>query len=127
LFSDLLGVKWLKGGRDLKGLDCYGLAMIAKKRLEGIDLPEYSTPDDDATFVNMILKEVDIAEKIEVPVSGCFVLFAVGGPYKLHIGVMVDNDKFIHILRNNTVSIERISHPFWKSKVKGLYKWNNRQ
>lgn len=127
MFEDLLGVPWLRGGRDEKGMDCYGLAMEVRKRI-GDPVPEYNSPDDENSVIASFLKEIDVAEKLLQPVPFCFVAFRLFSPYVNHIGVVLnDCDHFIHIIKEETVRIEKLSSFFWKGRIVGFYKWKSKK
>lgn len=124
-FEDLLGVSWVKGGRDAKGLDCYGLAMEVRRRI-GDPIPEYNSPDEENSIVSCILKEMDFAEKLDTPVPYCFIAIKLFSPYVNHMGIVLEDcDHFIHIIRGETVSIDRISSFHWKNRIVGFYKWKS--
>jgi probable lipoprotein NlpC len=116
--TQYLGIPYKKNGRDLSGLDCYGLMMILDEKL-----PEYKTPDDNHLIYKLIQENMDLFEELENPEPLCYVLFQTG-PMLLHIGkVLEDCQRFIHIIQRRNVSLERLDHFFWKQKIIGFYKW----
>ncbi len=125
-YEDLLAVPWKRGGRSAEGLDCYGLVKELYARL-GRDLPEIEeTPDTEA--VEAIDKlwtagYIDIGEKIENPEPYCVVVFCIRPPWVSHMGVVLTENRFIHILRKRTVQVDRLNHPYWKGKIAGYYRW----
>lgn len=125
-FDDLLHVPWKLNGNDRKGMDCWNLAAEVYRRL-GRSLPEFFYPDpkdDEETVHQLIMKEIEFAERLDQPIPFCFAVFAVYTPRVNHIGVVLeDRDQFIHIFRGGTVSIERLSSVFWKNRLRGFYKW----
>lgn len=126
MFDDLLSVSWAKGGRDLKGMDCYGLAMEVKRRV-GDPIYEYYSPGDEESVISSFLKEIDVAYKLEQPEPFCFVAFRLFSPCVNHMGiVLADCKSFIHIIKNETVRIEGLSSIFWKNRIAGFYRWKNR-
>jgi cell wall-associated NlpC family hydrolase len=107
-YSDLLGVKYLKDGRDEKGFDCFGLIQFLHKRM-GKDLPEYITQLD--------------CEELKSPEASCIVLFKLGGN-TFHVGmVLPDKQRFIHIMENKNVVLEKLDSRIWSKLRVGYYKW----
>lgn len=125
MFEGLLNIPWARGGRDSKGLDCYGLAMEVRKRI-GDPIPEYYSPDDEDSVIASFLKEMDVAEKVSQPVPFCFVAFRLFSPYVNHIGIVLsDREQFIHIIKGETVRIEKLSSVFWRNRIAGFYIWKS--
>lgn len=121
-YIDLLGVEYRKGGRDNKGLDCYGLVKILHDR-QGKNLPEYATPDDKSLIFQLMNKGKLHCDELKEPEEGCIVMFKLN-PFSLHLGVVLpDRERFIHILENRNVAIERLNSKIWEKLRVGYYKW----
>lgn len=121
-YSDLLGVKYIKGGRDSKGVDCYGLVQILHNRM-GKNLPEYATPDDKSLIFQLVNSELNRCVKLDEPEAGCIVLFKFT-PFEFHMGtVLPDKQRFIHILENRNVAVEKLSSRIWSKLLVGYYRW----
>ncbi len=125
-YSDLIGIPYVKGGRDpSKGLDCYGLCIVVFKRL-GIDLPEFHSPDESDIIHEVIFTAKRQFERFENPIPYSLVPFIIRPPFVTHIGVVLENrDNFIHILRKKCCVIERLSDPFWNKRIQGFYTWGS--
>jgi cell wall-associated NlpC family hydrolase len=119
--GDLLGIQYKKNGRDRNGLDCYGLVKLVHLR-QGKTLPEYDTPDDSNSIISLIETGKLSCKELPEPKEGCIVLFRIP-PYKLHMGVVVGDGKFIHIIENRNVAIERLDHRMWSKLRVGYYEW----
>lgn len=122
-YSKYLGIPYKENGRDSNGLDCYGLIRMISHEL-GISIPEYATPDEQSLIYQMYNSEKELFLKLDKPEPNCYVVFSIK-PYHIHIGIMIDENKFIHILEKRNVAIEELNHWFWKEKIIGFYKWNN--
>lgn len=59
-------------------------------------------------------------DKIEVP---CLIGLMIRPPYISHIGVMINDHEFVHILEKSGVGVVDINHPFWKKRIYGFYKF----
>lgn len=126
-YEDLLGVPFLMGGRDKSGLDCYGLVKEIYIR-KGITLPEYMSghlsPDNRNLISMMITDGLELFSKLEKPEPFCLVTFFIRPPYTSHIGVvMPDCYRFIHILKNTSVAVERLDSIEWAKRITGYFKW----
>jgi len=122
-YEDLLGTPWKKAGRTVSGLDCYGLVKILCARI-GVELPEISITPEDNREIDALVKKgaVSIGEPIDRSEPYCLVTFAIRPPYESHIGLVLPEGRFIHVLRNREVAVERLSHPYWRGKVSGFYR-----
>lgn len=125
-YDDLLSVPWKSGGRSLEGLDCYGLVKEIYARL-GMALPEIDeTPAmGAANEIDRLWKDghVDIGEKIDRPEPYCVVVFSIRAPWVSHMGVVLPEGRFIHVLHGRTVQVDRLNHLYWKSRIAGYYRW----
>ena len=125
LIHDLIGQPFRYGGRGPDMYDCYGLCIEIYRRLGGKKLPDYHSTDDIWLIHQQVLQGKEIFSQIAKPEPYCFVLFELKPPYATHIGIMLDDVRFIHIQMKKFVCIERIDSFLWKSRVKGFYKWTN--
>lgn len=99
---DLIGVPYKLHGRDLNGLDCYGLTQLAVKILTGITMPDIDT------FETKYIK-LEKAEK------NAIIVFDKGA----HCGVYLGYGEFIHCDKNG-VNIAQLNN--WQCRVSGYYK-----
>lgn len=122
--TDLLGKKFKYGGRGPDAYDCYGLAMEVFKRY-GKDIPDYGFSDKRES-IHLLIEEFSKQwEKVSIPLFPSIVTFYIHRPYISHIGVVISRDKFIHILEQSSVTIERLSQLEWNNKIAGYYTWKN--
>lgn len=122
-YGDLIGVQYKKSGRDKSGMDCYGLVKELYDRM-GRNLPDYATPDETSLIQQLISEERDKSfEELKEPKEGCIALFRIP-PYTLHMGIVLKGgEKFIHILENRNVAIEKLNHRIWSKLLIGYYEW----
>lgn len=57
----------------------------------------------------------------ESPKEYDLVVFNIGG-YPVHVGIMVDNKRFIHAHESCDVAIESVESIKWRSRVNGYYR-----
>lgn len=106
---DLIGVPYRLHGRDLNGLDCYGLARLAIDILTGIKMP------DIVSYMPETLTKNTRYIKLEKVEKNCIIVFNGGA----HCGVYLGYGEFIHC-NENGVNIAQLNN--WQCRVSGYYK-----
>jgi cell wall-associated NlpC family hydrolase len=103
-FSDMIGVPYKDGGRDLTGFDCYGSTIEAARRhgkiLRDVKYTSHAPELADEYAPTMNVVKIDAPEKdavIEMNYKG-----------SLHIGFCLDEKTFLHSTKNQGVRISRI-------------------
>lgn len=123
--DDLIGVRFTSHGRSVvEGFDCYGLAIEVSKRL-GHKLPdlwyEKACP---ATFSEnaeaMLFGLGDLLEETRERKLGNLIVFSDGNGNMVHIGVMLDEESFIHADTGGVrvTGLDGYYRKSWK-----VYKW----
>lgn len=102
--DDWIGVKYRYGGSDQRGVDCSGFANalysnVYKKQLERRSKDIYKSCRH---FGKRKLKEGDL------------VFFNIEGKKYSHIGVYLQNDKFVHASTSKGVIISDLNNPYYK-------------
>ncbi len=120
IYADLLGKRFRYGGRGPDEYDCYGLVMEIYKRI-GVDLPDYGFADNYKGIDAMVQRFAINFKRLSFPVAPCIVAFMIWPPYVSHIGVVLEGDRFLHIMQRSQVSRERLSAPEWASRIAGYY------
>jgi cell wall-associated NlpC family hydrolase len=121
-YIDLLGKRFEYGANGPEAYDCKSLIVKLYKR-QGIQFPNYNSSDDPAiqseSFAEGLAK---YAIKLDKPEAACMVMFQIVSPYVSHVGMMLDEVRFIHITKGTKVSVERIDSLTWERKLKGFYR-----
>ena len=99
------GTKYEKGGLSKKGIDCSGLVYLKYLEKLGIELPRSTE------LLSQIGKEVKRSELR----SGDLVFFKTG-PKVCHVGIYIENGKFLHTSEKKGVTISKLSDYYWKDK-----------
>lgn len=123
VIRDLIGIPYKPHGRDLNGLDCYGLVIIAIDILTGIKIPdiEYSDTCIKSNFATSAkLFEKVVYEKLEKPQKNCIIVFDKG----THCGVYLGHGEFIH---SNASGVNIAQLHGWECRISGVYKVSNNQ
>lgn len=127
--DDLIGIPYVPRGRTLKGLDCWGLALVVMDRF-GVQVQDVlAWADDESVKAQQaqMPSERWIAERfkgwrrIEKPEPGCAVVFKNVDGSAVHIGIMVDEQYFIHTMRRTGSVITRLAREPWCSRLCGVY------
>ncbi len=99
------GVKYRMGGLNKRGVDCSGFVYLTFKSKLGIKLPRTTKAQA------RLGKEV---EKSRLK-AGDLVFFKTS--YKVrHVGIYIENGKFLHASTSRGVMISRLDNVYWKKK-----------
>lgn len=102
--SDLIGVPYKEHGRDLNGLDCYGLAIIAVDILTGKKLNDvWYDESHDPALAALLSPTLNVKKTSEIKAGN---LLEMTFNDRLHIGVILNKNEFIHATKNGV----KISH-----------------
>lgn len=120
-YDDLIGVPFVDGGRDAKsGLDCWGLVKEAFRR-QGCEVPDYHISATEAADIAGEMKQQeDEWTRLDKPRVGCLVLLRLTpGLWANHVGICIDNGRFLHAYLPTGVCIDRLRR--WQSRIVGYY------
>lgn len=126
--SDLIGVPFVPGGRDIaSGLDCWGLFMVVMGRI-GHEVPDYRVTCFDSSVVGEAAREAlrsrwSPALQAEEGVGITLALDPGLPGVAQHFGVAINKYRFIHTLESTGCIVSDFDHRFWRSKIVGMYRW----
>lgn len=128
-FKDLIGIPFVDGGRDPNtGLDCWGLIIVAAKRL-GIEIPDYQIQCfDTKNIVKQVYRDKKDWVKINEPVEGCIIGMARSTSFPdsiNHFGIYIGQRYFLHSVEKSGVICTKINNPLFKNSIKGFYLCKN--
>lgn len=122
-----LGVPFKFNGNSIaEGFDCINLCCaVAKDR--GISMKNinhaFTTID---SYHYLMSEEQENKDWLKVPYSpdikDCLVLFKINGKAS-HVGYMLDDLSFVHIMENSRVTVEKITSIQWERRILGFYKY----
>jgi cell wall-associated NlpC family hydrolase len=103
-----VGTPYVYGGSDpSEGLDCSGLTQFAHAAA-GVSIPRVSTEQRAA------------ARPVRRSPSPGDLVFFKTGPAQYHVGVMVDEDRFVHASTSKRrVRLSRLSKEYWRQRYLG--------
>jgi hypothetical protein len=119
LWADLIGLPYQHRGRGPDAYDCYGLLLTLCER-QGTPIAPLTTPDSAIGIgdaVNALLPQWEACPRH----AGVALLFLEDG-LPQHVGVAIDEDRFIHAaVRNGQVAIDHLSRG-WNRLLMGSYR-----
>lgn len=123
-----IGIPWVDRGRDLRGLDCYGLVFVVFRDVFNIHLPRfdarYATTKDRVAVARLFYEETTGARWRRVlltdaqPPDALHMMLAGAN----HVGIVVAPGRFLHVLPGRETCIERLASPVWMHRVESVYR-----
>ncbi|MBM3210609.1 NlpC/P60 family protein [Candidatus Poribacteria bacterium] len=121
-----VGIPYKHQGRDMNGLDCWGLIKLVYKENLGIEIwdinADYSEDwcwEGKDYFIENYQKQW---ERVKNPSIFDVVLINNGRGTSNHAGVMLGNNMFIHCVKAGVV-ISKITDKMWKDKITGIFRF----
>lgn len=125
--AEYIGIPFQPLGRDRSGLDCWGLFCLIYRERLGIELPSYLeyTDINDGQHIGSLVRKYLPDSWHEVPVGeerpgDGMVLRLQGEP--MHVAIVVEPGRFIHIHRGVDTCLERYDRAAWKSRIVGFFR-----
>lgn len=126
-------IRFLHGGNDLHGADCFGIIKLVNKREYGFDIgsyertmPQLACRSIDAFFKQIVADELWIP--IEQPYTGCTVVTSntkINDNYLAdHVGIYIEPDKILST--NMAMGFSKIV-PIGQEQILGFYEFNINQ
>ena len=103
-YNEWQGVRYQRGGLSQRGVDCSGFVHITFKSKLGLHLPRTTH------LQSRVGKEI----RREELRAGDLIFFRTG-PTSNHVGIYLENNKFLHASQKKGVIISRLDHVYWKS------------
>jgi lipoprotein Spr/probable lipoprotein NlpC len=104
-YNEWHGVKYKRGGQSKSGIDCSGFVRQTYSTLFNIKLPR-----DTGLQAK---KGVDV-EKNQLR-SGDLVFFRINKKTQ-HVGIYLEENKFLHASTSRGVMISSMTHPYWQNR-----------
>lgn len=119
-----LGASFKFNGNSLaEGYDCINLCCaIAKDRNVPMKNINHSFTNIDNYHSLFSERESSEWKSITENLSDSLVVFKINGKIS-HVGYMLDDLCFIHIMENSKVTVEKITSPQWERRIVGFYKY----
>ena len=128
IVEQYLGIQYKEFGRDRTGLDCYGLILLFYNEQLNIKLPDFHKDHEDKTFTFSSIKQTcwSLFKRIESPKKYDLAAFTqLGGKLTNHIGIMIDDNSFLHVPKDQMVVVNKLSHRQYEKAFRGFFKINH--
>lgn len=102
-YDDWKGTRYRYGGMSRKGIDCSGFTLLTYKELFGKNLPR--------TVREQVKKGQKVKKTSLQP--GDLVFFKTGRRQK-HVGIYLDDERFMHASLSHGVMISQLNNAYWK-------------
>ncbi len=110
-YQEWKGIRYMRGGMSKQGIDCSGLTCIIYLEKFGIILPRTAR---EQAGEGVQIKRSELA-------SGDLVFFKTG-KRSYHVGIYIEDGKFLHVSTSSGVMISTLNEKYWK----GHY-WQSRR
>lgn len=119
--DDLVGIRYIPGGRDKNGYDCYGLAIEVCKRC-GYELPEIdgAKRENFADYVGKVSSIIKVKKQDKPEKEGDLVIISDNRGIFSHIGVYLGDGLFIHC---NDLGVHLDTMKRYAHFIGGVYVW----
>lgn len=128
----LLPIPFVEKGRDRRGCDCWGIVLMYYKWKFDVDLPKfedvylkYKYPENGVEDFREVVHPMEQFTEISSPDQDDIVVLNVHGR-PVHVGVMIDCQRFIHTYKGSGVCIESIDDQNWQTKIESFHRWSNK-
>lgn len=108
LLDEWLGTRYRLGGESKDGIDCSAFSKMLYAAIFGLALPRTAKEQHDAS---RLVKDEELKE-------GDLVFFNTRGGVS-HVGVYLQNGKFVHASSSNGVTISSLDDGYWASRYLG--------
>lgn len=123
-----VGIPYKEKGRDLDGVDCWGLLRLVYSEEFKINLPSFVTDyveNDTLRIQELIAQYKEGWTQLEEPEEGCTVLFKVLGT-ESHVGIAISSTHFLHAREGQYSTIESFESRAWKNRIVGYFKYTEK-
>jgi len=126
-----LGKPFKSFGRGPNEFDCWGLVHAIYRNELGVSLPHYSiSPACTGLISDTMDKDLNSHdwEETKEPSEFDIVIMALNWDkpnLSNHIGIYLGSGACIHSIEETGVVIINLSHPLWRNRVRGYYKWQS--
>jgi hypothetical protein len=109
--SEYLGMPYRRGGTGSNGIDCSGLSRKFYLEIYGVDLPHSSREQCSLNIFEKVPLDTDAFESKDL-------LFFRNKNRRInHVGIYLEDGKFLHASPNKGVMISSLGESYWKNRL----------
>lgn len=131
--ADYISIPFVDGGRDRRGVDCWGLVQLVYRDRLGVELPDYGeiSASDLLRIAKRMKQDVASWIKVEEP-KALDVVLMLGTPtgpdgrtraVNTHAGVMADSNHVLHTQGATGAVLVPRDHFTVRHRITGFYRW----
>lgn len=122
-----IGIPYVDQGRDMAGVDCWGLARLVYGRELGITLPSYTegytTAEEAEEVAKLIASQATVSWGPIDEARPFDLLLFRQGRHGSHIGIAVTRRLMLHVARGDQSKVEPFAgNPIWSRRFVGAYR-----
>jgi len=125
-----IGLRFKEHGRDISGVDCWGLVRLVLAEQFGIALPSYIREYETTTEVDCISRLIEREAikwrliKSGDEICGDVIVMRVRGK-PMHVGLVLGDRQMLHIEHGINSVIESYTSSVWSNRISGFYRYKN--
>ena len=116
------GIPYAAGGESRSGADCWGLVRLYAREELGVVLPDIGRDGDAWHLAAGQVADTGWQKVTSFSRHGDVLLFRLPGAI-LHVGVMLPDGRFLHVMEGGSSRIDLLAHDPWRSLLIGVYRW----
>ena len=127
-YNKYIGLPYSSRGRDVSGLDCWGLVCVFYKNEFDVKLPSYSelyTNANSPEVPQAINQHRDTWQSVTTGKPGDLCLFNIYGE-PAHVGIYVGDNKFLHAREGRDSVIESLASSQWSKRFQGFFTYTEK-
>ena len=127
-YNKYIGLPYSSHGRDMSGLDCWGLVCVFYKNEFDVELPSYSdlyTSANGPEVPQAINQYRDTWQSVSTGKPGDLCLFNIYGE-PAHVGIYVGDNKFLHAREGRDSVIESLASSQWSKRFQGFFTYTQK-
>ncbi len=114
LIDDWWGTDYCTGGSSKNCIDCSGFSHVIMQEVYNVNVPRTAQEQYNSS------QKINLEDMNE----GDLVFFYTGGREISHVGVYLQNNKFVHSASSGGVMVSDLNDSYWKPRFKGAGRYN---
>lgn len=128
-FIPLIGIEYSPDARQENLVDCWGLVILAYKKIYNIELPSFEanslSKDGISSISHLILNNPlhKLCRKVELEdIKEGDIIILTNGGNPTHVGLAISNKEMLHAFDKAGSTIESFRSSKWQHRIKAIYR-----